>query len=472
MATSQSNLLARWVIGGLIVAITSMLLACNGARRIDPIVQSAEVIPSTTEQPPVASTFEIPTLTLTATTTPTATLTPTVTPTSTTTPTPTITPIALGDLSNQIVYTLPLTIRHVTDTGATLFFELSAPSEGILLYESAEEGQRSVPLNPADTRQQIVLEGLSPGIEYRAMVGLSSADSDAYLQPGFRGQIWGEVSFHTQSDKEPLRIGVVGDSGFGQQVTFDLVSQMADANLDLVLHTGDVVYNIEDNAGPFDAYALKYYLPFAPLLRKMPIYTVVGNHDVEQEASYQGTPFIYHAFPSFFDPHFSTSNPAGLNQWYAIDYGNIQFLMLNTQTFVDEPGRDEQTAWLTERLADERFAYSIPVFHVPPFSSGLHPYDGAAVRSEWVQLFQATKVPLVLSGHDHNYERLEANGITYIISGGGSTVLYDKTTTAPGSVTFAKRTHFVLLEIYRDRIDLRAVALGGDVLDQAVVMLN
>lgn len=443
---SRSTMLGRRVSGELVVLILIVILACNAPVNSGPTAQLVQ-----TSSPSV----------ILETTTPTVII-----PTPTTSPTP----ITLGDVSAQVSYALPLTVRHVTDTSATLFFELTVPSEGILLYESSEEGQKIVPLDVTTSRQQIELEGLAPGVEYRAMVGL--AGDGSYQQPAFRGQAWGSISFRTQAAKEPLRIGVIGDSGFGQQVTYDLAAQMADLDLDFVLHTGDVVYSIEQNADAYEAYALKYYLPFAPLLRMAPIYTVVGNHDVEQEAMYQGTPFIYHAFPPFVDPHFSASDVGGLNRWYAIAYGDIQFLMLDTQTFFNEPGRAEQLAWLSERLADEHFTYSIPVFHVPPFSSGLHPYDGTAVRSEWLPRFETAKVPLVLSGHDHNYERLVANGITYIVTGGGTSVIYDQTIPAPESAIFVKQSHFVVLDIHPDRIDLRAVALGGSVIDQATIPLD
>jgi predicted phosphodiesterase len=425
------------------------LFACNAAGGVVSEIQATEAL-----APPLNSAAVTPTV---------------VTPTPTSTPTSTL--IALGNISTRVAYTLPLTTRHVTDTSAVLFFELSEPAEGVLLYESAGSGQQVLAL-PAVSTQQIELDGLTPGTDYRAMIGLAREEDGSYEQPGFRGQPWGTVSFRTQQAGEPLRIGVIGDSGFGQQVTFDLATQMAGMDLDLVLHTGDVVYNIEQNIDAYDAYALKYYLPFAPLLHRMPVYTVIGNHDVEWEALYQETPFIYHAFPSFVDPRVSTTDARDLNQWYAFAYGNVQFLMLDTQTFFNEEGRADQLAWLTERLADGRFAYSIPVFHVPPFTSGLHPYDGLAVRSEWLPLFEASKVPLVLSGHDHNYERLVANGITYIVSGGGSSVLYNQGVTVPESVVFVHRTHFVLMELYVDRLDLKAVAPGGDVIDQTTVPLG
>jgi len=433
--------------GMLIAAIGMLVLACNG------LIDTPQVVPRTATATPTA----IP-ATVTATETPSATPSPT--------------PIPVEGVSAEIAYTMPLTVQNVTRTSATLFCELSAPSEGMLLYEPIEgdiRTQQWVALDPGQTRHQIQLNGLISGIRYRAVVGLSGSGNEALQQPGFISEPWGPISFRTEADKEPLRVGVLGDSGFGQPTTFALIEQMAGFELDTVLHTGDVVYNIETNIDPYEAYALKYYAPFAPVLHRMPVYTVPGNHDIEQEAFYEGIPFYYRAFPVFTDPRFPIANTNKLNQWYAVAFGDVQFLMLDTQTFFNETGRAEQTAWLAARLADERFVYSIPVFHVPPFTSGLHPWDGLAVRSEWQPLFEEAGVPLVLSGHDHNYERLVVNETTYIVTGGGTTVLYPEEYRLPESLVFAQRTHFVLLEIYGDRIELQAIASDDEVLDRVAI---
>jgi acid phosphatase len=228
-----------------------------------------------------------------------------------------------------------------------------------------------------------------------------------------------------------------------------------------------------EQSDPFEAYALKWYLPLSPLLRTVPMYPVVGNHDVEPAAFFEGMPFYYRAFPGFPDPRLPASLHEGRNQWYAFGAGNLQFLMLDTQTFYGEPGREEQDQWLAERLSDPAFAYSIGVLHVPPYSSGgLHSGDGIPVERFWVPLFVEGHVPLVLSGHSHNYERLEVNGVTYIVSGGGSSALYGEGVTHPFSRVFAVQTHFVLLEVYADRIDLTAIALGDAVIDQVTIPLG
>ncbi len=410
--------------------------------------------------------------------------TPTAPPTHTPAPqavevpvTPPPTPIPFADTpADSPSFALPPVIRHVTETTAVIGFELTEPAEGALVYWPVDNpaDQRFAPFDASTTRHQITLDSLAAGTAYEAAIGIPPEDgAGAYRPLNFVDNRWGPVSFHTPPYDGVLRVGVMGDSGFGGETTYALAGLMAEYDPDLVLHTGDVVYNMYNNTDPYEAYALKWYLPLAPLLRRVPVYPVVGNHDIEAATLWEGEPFYYRAFPPFPDARFAPSAFEGRNQWYAAAYGDVQFLMLDTQTFFGEPGRAEQEAWLAERLADPRFAVTIPVLHVAPLTSGLHTGDGLPVRS-WIPLFEgaASQVPLVLSGHDHNYERLVFGGITFVVSGGGSSVLYGMSEPLLQSVAFHQQSHFVLLDVYPDRIDLRAVTFGGEVLDEASIPLD
>jgi hypothetical protein len=425
--------------------------------------------------------IETATHTHAATTIPTRTLaltqtsSPTSAPTSTPTPTPTQTPqaIILVDTVSEVGYNLPLTIQHVSETEATLFFELATPAGGGLLYWSLAEPDHIslVPFSADMARHQVRLEGLIPGADYQAIVGLSTGEN-LYQSPNFRGKDWGLVNFHTLKEGAPLRIGVIGDSGLGEESTLELAEQMASHDLDFVLHTGDVVYLMNNHPNPFEAYAEKYYEPLAPLLHEMPIYPVVGNHDIEWATLWEGKPFYYYAFPPFITSTYSPSDFNGQNQWYAVASGNLQFLMLDTQTLFGEAGLVEQTTWLEERLADERFEFTIPVFHVPPYSSGPHAAEGLVVEQVWGQLFKADQIPVVFSGHEHFYERLEADGIRYLISGGGCSVLYNMVEKHPQSNVFVKEMHFVLVELFADHIEISVITETGELLDQVNISLN
>ncbi len=434
---------------------------------------------------PSATPSQAPTATpLTATTTPSPTPSPsatiTVTPTATETPLPTATPIPTAELrlrseAAEVAYLVPLTAQHLTPHGALLLFQLRSPSPGYVVYRPLPATSNVWMLRPLDaaaSRHQIALEGLLPDSRYEIQVGLGE-DLQALRVPQLADQPWGPLKVRTPPEGEPsLRIGVIGDSGFGESRTNGLIAQMAQQNLDLVLHTGDLVYHPEEEADPPLSYALKYFLPFQSLLSRMPVYVVLGNHDVDPPTRWNGEPFYYTAFPGFADPAAEAGGAQPGHGWYSFSYGSLQFLMLNSQVFHGQPGRQEHTAWLAARLADPTFSNSIPVLHVPPYSSGRYPDDGRASRGEWVPLFEQANVPLVLSGHDHNYQRLLFNGIAYVISGGGSSVLYPLEEQLSASQYFARRSHFVVLDLEGQRIALTAIDEDGEVLDRATIELQ
>ena len=101
--------------------------------------------------------------------------------------------------------------------------------------------------------------------------------------------------------------------------------------------------------------------------------------------------------------------------YYTRRLGDIQLFLLDSNEV-----NSEQTAWLESQLADSTAIWKIAVFHHPPYTCGGH--SGAAdVQQRWVPLFEQYSVQLVLSGHDHNYQRfVPRNGVTYVVHGGGA----------------------------------------------------
>ncbi|GMR11115.1 MAG: hypothetical protein BMS9Abin28_1939 [Anaerolineae bacterium] len=423
-----------------------------------------KVAPTAPPQPTIEATS-----TLRASASPAPELTATRTPKPTNTPLP---DIAFSETAADNDYLVPLMVQRLTPFEAIVHFELDRPDSGWLLYQPIRadfQGWWSIPLAEDQVSHQIPLVGLTPGTSYRVQVGLGQV-LESLRVPFLFGESWGPVRFEVPALGEPdLRFAVIGDSGFGDDQTRELIELMEGYDLDFVLHTGDAVYRANEESGPAEAFARKYFKMFAPLMLEVPIFPVLGNHDFDQPARSNGRPFFVRAFPALTDPSVPES---ALGTWYAFERSGIQFIMLDSQAFHGTGGRAEQTAWLEERLEDPSFRFSIPVFHSPPYTSGLHRNDGKALRLKWGPLFEAAQVPLVLSGHDHNYERIERNGVTYVVSGGGSPVLYRQTDRVEGSRKFYRRMHFVLAEIYQDRIELMAIDNGGTVLDRTTIQTN
>jgi predicted phosphodiesterase len=369
-------------------------------------------------------------------------------------------------------YVIPLIVRHTTEETATFFFELPNPIEGVLVYRNMEtQIQEEIPLSTDKSRHMITIDGLTAGTQYEALVLIGNAQT-GFQQLAFGGKAWRTIQFRSLPDQWPIRVGILGDASFGDEATQALVEQIAAQDLDFVIHTGDVVYET-DPSNVFNSYLQKFFQPFAPLLQQGPIYTVLGNHDYDAAVRWEGLPFYDYVFPPFLDPTFEYPETRRGNQYYAFTYDELQFLMLDTHVFAGAEGRSDQDAWLEERLADPRFRVTIPVFHVAPFSSSVvHPDDGRPVRLSWNWRFEDANVPLVISGHFHHYERLVSNGITYIVTGGGSSTLYAQGELLPESQVYARKMHFTLLKIYEDHIDLSAISLGGEIIDQALILLK
>lgn len=371
-------------------------------------------------------------------------------------------------------YIIPLTVRHVTDETAWLFFELNNPIEGRLVFRAADPeypNQGEVAFSADETRHMITVTNLSPGVRYQALV-LLGRNASELQQPLFNRTTWGVVNFKTASNEIPIKIGVLGDASFGDEATQTLITLLASQDLDFVLNTGDVVYET-DNSDLVNSYTHKYFEPFSPLLHQLPVYTVMGNHDYDWALEWQGAPFYDYAFPPFSDPNFTYPESRRGNQYYAFAYQDIQFLMLDSQVLFGVQGRADEEAWMKERLADTRYRITIPVFHVAPYSSSaVHPDDSLPVRYAWLPIFEAANVPVAFSGHFHHYERLNVNGITYIVSGGGSSTLYAQGGQLAESEIYVRRTHFVRMDIYEDRIEINAIAKEGDVIDRATIPIR
>ena len=109
------------------------------------------------------------------------------------------------------------------------------------------------------------------------------------------------------------------------------------------------------------------------------------------------------------------------------------------------------------------------VFHHPAYTSGEY-QSTPAVADRWVPLFERHGVDLVLSGHDHNYQRFaRREGVRYVVSGGGGARVYALHACPAGYphlVAGAARRSFLYLLVRSGGLRVRAVTPGGTVLDR------
>jgi 3',5'-cyclic AMP phosphodiesterase CpdA len=133
---------------------------------------------------------------------------------------------------------------------------------------------------------------------------------------------------------------------------------------------------------------------------------------------------------------------------------------------------DRQTAWLKQHLAASTAKWKVVSFHHPAYTCGGY-LSNPAVLSRWVPLFRQYGVQLVLSGHDHNYQRFApSHGVTYLVHGGGGQELYSLRSCPAGYPrrAFARKSHgFLDLVVRPNTLRVRAVNLSGHAIDYHVI---
>lgn len=136
--------------------------------------------------------------------------------------------------------------------------------------------------------------------------------------------------------------------------------------------------------------------------RRLRIAGTLGNHDVETNGG-------RYEFDELRMP----------GRYYRRRVGNVALFLLDSNRV-----NAAQTTWLRRALRRSTAPWKVAVFHHPPFTCGGH--SGAEdVAARWIPLFQRFGVDLVLSGHDHNYQRFaRRGGVTYVVHGGGGQGLY------------------------------------------------
>ena len=307
------------------------------------------------------------------------------------------------------------------------------------------------------------LEGLSPSTTYTYDVFVAGTDatgsSDTFRTAPRTGS--GTVTFVA-----------FGDSGTGSTPQRQLASRLAADAFDFAVHTGDVVYGISAGTGSagYRQYDEWFFGIYAQWLRSRPMFPSIGNHDNEVAAgqAYRDV-FLLPVNGA------SGSYPDHAERYYSFDYGPVHVAVLDTETAFLDPGRQaDQLDWLDADLAGTPQPWKVVVFHRPPYSSGAAHGSDLAVRAAFAPLFERRGVQLVLTGHDHDYERSkplrehapDGKPVTYIVSGGGGaglTAVGTSTWTAVASSVF----HYVRVSAGTGcSMSVHAVAIDGGTVDR------
>lgn len=254
-----------------------------------------------------------------------------------------------------------------------------------------------------------------------------------------------------------------GDSQGGWKVFSQLVEKMSNWPDPLSIGLGDLV-----SEGVDEKQWIHFTQCLQPLLDRKVIFPIVGNHD------YDG---YYNDLNPVLYKKYVLGNP-NLPTYFSWVYGGAFFLALDPNESFPLAIQNKQRAWFFETInskAWENANWRFILIHQPPYAQGWQDYHGDDfIRALVDSLAEEKQIDFVLSGHNHDYERLKKDygkhkTHFFIFGGAGGGLEGPDDSTYPKMDTIIKAHHYARFEVNPMDIKVSVFGLENQLLDSMLI---
>jgi len=356
---------------------------------------------------------------------------------------------------------------YLTDLGpawAQIVFHTEIATDAILQLREKNGARQIPPVQQGKERHLFQLKDLTPGTRYgyhieygnpRAGRAPSRTEEFVFTTPSIGLQDFCFIAYGDSRDRHqtPKRHREVAANFLRHQPEF-------------IVSTGDIlVGGVTASSSMFgNDWTKNFFGPLRGIIEGVPYYPTVGNHDQNLK---DGAAGMKMAFPRL-----------ERSLYYSFDYNHIHFTVLHCANQIVEFERQKE--WFikdTERAKD--VDWRIVILHVSPFTTGKYAENKWTVggRKEMLETFVKQGVDLVLSGHDHSYQRFyplkadagDSHAVLFIVTGLAGTNPYF----AKGDLYSAKVVnnidHFCVIKVTPKTLDITAYDNDNRVLDHVVL---
>jgi predicted MPP superfamily phosphohydrolase len=281
----------------------------------------------------------------------------------------------------------------------------------------------------------------------QALLSIATITAGAAITP--------RAVFGAKPAKDRIKFIAIGDFGTGDDNQSEIAALMLrdhkTSPLDFVIAVGDNIY--PDGGGRH--FEKKFARPYAGLIREgVKFHAVLGNHDVRDGRRDQCQ---YPLFNMNGECYYTMKQGDGLAEFFMID--STAFDMT-------------QAGWLESVLKESTAKWKIAVFHHPIYSSAEAHGSDLGLRRRIEPLLTRYGVNVVLSGHDHTYERVKPQqGVQYFVTGAGGKL-------RPGDVnirspfremSYDRDNHYMQMVIEDKQIGFQTITRSGAVIDRGAI---
>ena len=356
---------------------------------------------------------------------------------------------------------------YLTDLGpkwAQIVFHTEIGPDAVLQLTEKNGIRRVPPVQQGQERHLFQLKELTPGTRYGYCIEYGNPSANTvpsrtetffFTTPSMDFQDFRFIAYGDSRDRHqtPKRHREVAANFLGHQPEF-------------IVSTGDIlVGGVTASSSMFgNDWTKNFFAPLKGIIEIIPYYPTVGNHDQDLK---DGAAGMKTAFPQL-----------GPSLYYSFDYHHVHFTVLHCANRIIEFERQKQ--WFirdTERAKDAD--WRIVILHVSPFTTGKYAENQWTVggRKELLETFVKQGVDLVLSGHDHSYQRFyplkadagDNHAVLFIVTGLAGTNPYFAKGNQYSARVINKVDHFCVIKVTPKTLDITAYDNENQVLDHVVL---
>lgn len=252
-----------------------------------------------------------------------------------------------------------------------------------------------------------------------------------------------------------IRFTQASESASSPAVRRALVAKIAAENPAALFINGDV---------PLHGVAADYLVYHAETQgwrdRQLRVYPALGNHELAACFEPSCLERWWNAFPELKG-----------RRWYSVAVGS-KLVGIVLDSNVSLYSGSEQRAWLESQVdsLDSKVRVVLIVMHHPPVADletvrlvdhNARPNEQALAAYLKTAAARSAARFVVSAGHIHNYERLEQDGVTYLVSGGGGATPYeiDRTKADLYQSTDFPNYHYVRFELRGNSLSAEMIRL-------------